>query len=173
MLALSKHFFVKRIWRQHNLTYTLLDLLPRLCYNNYRQKKGDKTMINVVEIVKYRTSDGIEFEEEGEALEHELQLVLKTIEPNDLVVKNRFGISLAADEIWHNASSAYYVKVASEAALKFFNEASEAEGLEGLPHTGIFRYNETTDRWVTPQDDAQEILGYWRTYDENINFTVT
>lgn len=130
-------------------------------------------MISVTEIVRYRTSDGIEFEEESEAFEHELQLVLKTIEPHDLVVKNHFGTSLAADEIWYNISSAYYVKVASEAALKFFNDASEAEGLVGLPHTGIFRYNELTDKWVTPQDDAQEILGYWQVYNKDINFTVT
>ena len=130
-------------------------------------------MISITEIVKYRTSDGLEFEEESEAMEHELQLTLKNIAPHDLEVKNRFGTSFAADEIWYNVSSAYYVKVASEAALKFFNDASEAEGLVGLPHTGIFRYNELTDKWVTPQDDADESLGYWRVYNENINFTVT
>lgn len=130
-------------------------------------------MIEIVEIVKYRTSDGIEFEEEEEAMEHELQLALRTIEPHDLEVKNRFGVTLTTDNIWYNVSSAYYVKVTSEAALKFFNDASYAEGLEGLPHAGVFRYDETTDKWVTPHDDAQEIWERWQVYDENINFTVT
>lgn len=130
-------------------------------------------MIEIVEIVKYRTSDGIEFEEEEEAMEHELQLALRTIEPHDLEVKNRFGVTLTTDNIWYNVSSAYYVKVTSEAALKFFNEASKEEGLEGLPHVGVFRYDETTDKWVSPQDDAQEIWERWQIFDENINFTVT
>lgn len=130
-------------------------------------------MIEIVEIVKYRTSDGIEFEEEEEAMEHELQLALRTIEPHDLEVKNRFGVALTTDNVWYNVSSAYYVKVTSEAALKFFNDASEAEGLEGLPHVGVFRYDEASDKWVTPQDDAQEIWERWQIYNEDINFTVT
>lgn len=130
-------------------------------------------MIEIVEIVKYRTSDGIEFEEEEEALEHELQLVLRTIEPHDLVVKNRFGVTLAVDNVWYSVSSAYYVKVTSEAALKFFNDASYAEGLEGLPHVGVFRYDEASDKWVTPQDDTEEIRERWEIFNEDINFTVT
>lgn len=130
-------------------------------------------MIELIEIVKYRTSDGIEFEEEGEAMEHELQLALKTIEPHDLVVKNRLGATLVTEDIWYKVSSAYYVKATSEAAFKFFNDASEAEGLEGLPHTGVFRYDEQSDKWVTPQDDAQEIWERWQIFDEDINFTVT
>ena len=130
-------------------------------------------MIELIEIVKYRTSDGIEFEEEEEAMEHELQLALRTIEPHDLVVKNRLGATLATEDIWYRISSAYYVKAISEAALKFFNDASEAEGLEGLPHVGIFRYDEHSDKWVTPQDDAQEIWERWQIFDEDINFTVT
>lgn len=130
-------------------------------------------MIELIEIIKYRTSDGIEFEEESEAMEHELQLALSTIEPHDLVVKNRLGDTLATEDIWYRVSSAYYVKATSEAALKFFNDASEAEGLEGLPHVGIFRYEEHSDKWVTPQDDAQEIWERWQIFDEDINFTVT
>ena len=130
-------------------------------------------MIEIVEIVKYRTSDGIEFEEEEEAMEHELQLALRTIEPHDLEVKNRFGVTLTTDNIWYNVSSAYYVKVTSEAALNFFNDASKAEGLEGLPNVGVFRYDETTDKWVSPQDDIQEIWERWQIFDEDINFTVT
>ena len=130
-------------------------------------------MIELIEIIKYRTSDGIEFEEEGEAMEHELRLVLGTIEPHDLVVKNRLGDTLATEDIWYRVSSAYYVKATSEAALKFFNDASAAEDLEGLPHTGIFRYDEHSDKWVTPQDDAQEIWERWQIFDEDINFTVT
>lgn len=130
-------------------------------------------MIELIEIVKYRTSDGIEFEEEGEAMEHELQLALRTIKPHDLVVKNRLGDTLATEDIWYRVSSAYYVKATSEAALKFFNDASEAEGLEGLPHVGVFRYDEHSDKWVTPQDDAQEIQERWEIFDEDINFTVT
>lgn len=130
-------------------------------------------MIEVIEITKYRTSDGIEFEEEEEAMEHELQLSLKTIEPNDLVVKKRSGAILNIEDIWYSVSSVYYVKVTSEAALKFFNDASEAEGLEGLPHMGIFRYEEYSDKWVTPQDDIQEIQKRWEIFDEDINFTTT
>jgi hypothetical protein len=129
-------------------------------------------MIEIIEITKYRTSDGIEFEEESEAMDHELRLALKEIDPLDLVVKNRFGVTLSAENIWYTVSSAYYVKVASEAALRFFNDASEAEGLEGLPHMGIFRYDDRSDKWVTPQDDAQEMWERWQVFD-NINFTVT
>ena len=130
-------------------------------------------MIEVIEITKYRTSDGIEFEEEEEAMEHELLLALRTFESHDLVVKNRLGTTLAIEDIWYSVSSAYYVMVKSEAALKFFNDASEAESLDGLPHLGVFRYDEATDKWVTPQDDAQEIWERWQVFDEDINFTVT
>lgn len=130
-------------------------------------------MIEVIEIVKYRTSDGIEFEEEEEAMEHELRITMKEFEPHDLIVKKRSGATLAIEDVWYAISSAYYVKVASEAALKFFNDASEAEGLEGLPHVGIFRYDECSDKWVTPQDDAQEIRERWEIFDEDINFTTT
>ena len=130
-------------------------------------------MFEVIEITKYRTSDGIEFEEEEEAMDHELQLALRTIEPHDLVVKKRSGTTLTIEDIWYTVSSAYYVKATSEAALKFFNDASEAEGLEGLPHVGIFRYDEPSDKWVTPQDDAQEIRERWEIFNEDINFTVT
>ena len=130
-------------------------------------------MIEITEITKYLTSDGIEFEEEEEALKHELQLALKTFEPHDLVVKNRFGDTLVTENIWYTISSADYVKATSEAALKFFNDASEAEGLEGLPHMGVFRYDERSDKWVAPQDDVQEIYERWEVFDEGINFTVT
>ena len=130
-------------------------------------------MIEVIEITKYRTSDGIEFEEEEEAMEHELQLALRTIEPHDLVAKKRSGTTLAIEDIWYSVGSVHYVNATSEAALKFFNDASEAEGLEGLPHVGVFRYDEHFDKWVTPQDDAQEIQERWQIFDEDINFTVT
>lgn len=130
-------------------------------------------MINITEITKYLTSDGIEFEEESEAMDHELKLALKTFEPHDLIIKNRFGDTLTAEGIWYSVSSAYYVKVTSEAALKFFNDASDAESLEGLPHVGTFRYDECSDKWVTPQDDAQEIWERWQIFDEDLNFTVT
>ena len=130
-------------------------------------------MIEIIEITKYRTSDGMEFEEEEEAMEHELQLGLKTIKPHDLVAKKRSGTTLNIEDIWYSVSSVYYVKVTSEAALKFFNDASEAEGLEGLPHMGIFRYEEYSDKWVTPQDDIQEIQKRWEIFDEDINFTTT
>ena len=123
-------------------------------------------MIRITEITKYRTSDGIEFEEEDEAMEHELQLATKKFEPHNLVVKNRFGVTIATEDIWYSISSAYYVKVTSEAALKFFNDASEAEGLEGLPCMGVFRYDECSDKWVTPQDDAQEIRERWKIFDD-------
>ena len=130
-------------------------------------------MIEVIEITKYRTSDGIEFEEESEAMKHELQLAMREFESHDLVVKNRFGVTLATENIWYSISSAYYVKVTSEAALKFFNDASEAEGLEGLPHMGVFRYDECSDKWLTPQDDVREIWERWQIFDKDINFTVS
>ena len=130
-------------------------------------------MIGIVEITKYRTSDGIEFEEEEEAMEHELQLTIKEFGPHDLEVKNRFGATLATEDVWHSISSAYYVKVTSEAALKYFNDASESEGLEGLPCMGVFRYDECSDKWVTPQDEVQEIWERWKIFDKDINFTVT
>ena len=130
-------------------------------------------MVEIVELVRYRTSDGIEFEEESEAMEHELQLAMRSIEPYDLEVQNHFGESLALNEIWYNIGSAYYAKVTSEEALNFFNDASKAEGLEGLPHVGVFRYDEIADKWVSPQDDIEKIAEVWQVFDENINFTVT
>ena len=130
-------------------------------------------MIEIIEIIKYRTSDGIEFDNEEEARKHELQLALRAFGPHDLVVKNRLGEIIETQDIWSSVGSAYYVEALSTAALKFFNDASEAEGLEGLPHVGIFRYNECSDKWVTPQDDAQEIRERWEIFDEDINFTVT
>lgn len=130
-------------------------------------------MIEITEITKYRTSDGTEFEEEEEAMKHELRIIMKEFEPRDLIVKKHSGATLAIEDIWYAISSAYYVKVTSEAALKFFNDASEAEGLVGLPHMGIFRYDECSDKWVTPQDEAQEIQERWEIFDEDINFTVT
>lgn len=130
-------------------------------------------MIEIVEIVKYRTSDGIEFEVEEDALAHEAELMIEGISAKELIVKNRFGKQIELGDVYFSISSAYYVKVTSEAALKFFNGASEAEGLEGLPHVGIFRYEEHSDKWVTPQDDVREIWERWQIFDEDINFTVT
>lgn len=130
-------------------------------------------MVEIVELVRYRTSDGIEFELEEEALEHELQLAMRGIEPYDLEVQNRFGESLALNEIWYNIGSAYYAKVTSEEALNFFNDASKAENVKGLPHMGVFRYDEVADEWVSPQDDAKKIAECWQVFDENINFNFT
>ena len=123
--------------------------------------------------MKYRTSDGIEFEVEEDALAHEAELMIENISAEDLIVKTRFGKRIALEDIYFSISSAFYVKVKTDAALNFFNDASEAEGLEGLPHVGIFRYDEHSDKWVTPQDDAQEIWERWQIFDEDINFTVT
>lgn len=127
-------------------------------------------MIEIVEIVKYRTSDGIEFEVEEDALAHEAELMIEGISAEELIVKNRFGKPIELGDVYFSISSAYYVEVSNEAALKFFNDASEAEGLEGLPHVGVFRYDEYTDKWVSPQDDVSEIQERWKNFNKDIDF---
>ena len=128
-------------------------------------------MIEVIEITKYRTSDGIEFYEEEDALAHEAEFMIENISAEELIVKTRSGKQIELSDVYFSISSAYYVEVKTDAALKFFNDASEAEGLEGLPHAGIFRYDEYTDKWISPQDDVSEIQERWRIFNENINFT--
>ena len=130
-------------------------------------------MIEVIEITKYRTSDGLEFYEEEDALAHEAELMIENISAEELIVKNRLGKRIVLEDIYFSISSAFYVEVKTDAALKFFNDASEAEGLKGLPHMGVFRYEEYSDKWVTPQDDVQEIRERWEIFDKDINFTVT
>ena len=129
-------------------------------------------MIEIVEIVKYRTSDGIEFEVEEDALAHEAELMIDGISAEDLIVKNRFGKQIELGDVYFSISSAYYVEAKTDVALKFFNDASKAEGLEGLPHAGIFRYDEYTDKWISPQDDVSEIQDRWKVFNKDINFMV-
>ena len=131
-------------------------------------------MIGIEEISKYRTSDGMEFEDDDAAMVHEIELATKNIQPEDLIVKDRFGYEIELKELWWRVNAAFYVEVRTETALDFFNEASSAEGIVPLEQgLGIYRYDEHSDKWVTPQDDAQEILERWQIFDEDINFTVT
>lgn len=131
-------------------------------------------MLAVEEITKYRTSNGMEFEEEEEAITHEIEFVVKEIDPCDIILKNRFGEIIELTNLWRSISSAYYVEVKTAAALDFFNEASAAEGLAPLEDgLGIYRYKEEDDRWTTPRDDAQRLWEQWSTYNEDIKFTVS
>ena len=131
-------------------------------------------MISIEELTKYRTSDGMEFEDEDAAMTHEIELAIKEIESGDIIVKNKFGEIIEPSNLWWYISSAYYVEIKSEAALDFFNEASTAEGLVPLEGgLGIYRYKEEEDRWTTPQEDAQLLWEQWSTYNEDIKFTVS
>ena len=131
-------------------------------------------MIGIEEIYKFRTSDGMEFEDEDAAMVHEIELATKNIHPEDLIVKDKFGREIELKELWWRVDAAFYVEVHSEAALEFFNEASHAEGMLPLEQgLGIYRYDECSDLWVTPQDDAQKLWEQWSTYNEEIKFTVS
>ena len=131
-------------------------------------------MIGIEEISKFRTSDGMEFEDGDEAMVHEIDLAIKDIRPEDLIVKDRYGDEIELRELWWRVGSAFYVEVHTETALDFFNEASCAEGVilleQGL---GIYRYDEHFDLWTTPQEDAQKLWEQWSTYNEEIKFTVS
>ena len=131
-------------------------------------------MIGIEEISKFRTSDGMEFEDEDEAIVHEIDLAIKNIRPEDLIVKSKSGREIELKELWWRVDSAFYVEVRSEIALDFFNEASCAEGMLPLEQgLGIYRYDEHFDLWTTPQDDAQKLWEQWSTYNEELKFTVS
>lgn len=131
-------------------------------------------MIGIEEISKYRTSDGMEFEDDGTAMVHEIELATKNIQPEDLIVKDRFGYEIELKELWWRVNAAFYVEVRTETALDFFNEASSAEGIVPLEQgLGIYRYDEHFDFWTTPQDDAQKLWEQWSTYNEELKFTVS
>lgn len=131
-------------------------------------------MIGIEEISKFRTSDGMEFEDDNEAMVHEIELVTKDIRPKDLVVKDKFGCEIELKELWWRVDAVFYVEVRSEIALDFFNEASRAEGLPVLEQgLGIYRYDEYSDFWVTLQDDAQKLWEQWSIYNREIEFTVS
>lgn len=131
-------------------------------------------MIGIEEISKYRTSDGMEFEDDNEAMVHEIELATKDIQPEDLIVKDKFGSEIELKELWWRVDSVFYVEVHSETALDFFNEASHAEGLPALEQgLGIYRYDDCSDFWTTPQEDAQKLWEQWSTYNEEIKFTVS
>lgn len=131
-------------------------------------------MIGIEEISKFRTSDGMEFEDDDVAMAHEIELATKDIRPEDLIVKDKFGREIELKELWWRVDSVFYVEVHSEIALDFFNEASHAEGLPILEQgLGIYRYDEDTDSWTTPQEDAQKLREQWSTYNEEIKFAVS
>lgn len=131
-------------------------------------------MIGIEEISKYKTSDGMEFEDEDAAMVHEIELATKNIQPNDLIVKDVLGREIELKELWWRVDAAFYVEVRTETALDFFNEASSAEGLPALEQgLGIYRYDECSDFWTTPQDDAQRLWEQWLTYNEELKFTVS
>lgn len=131
-------------------------------------------MIGIEEISKFRTSDGMEFEDGDEAMVHEIDLAIKDIRPEDLIVKDRYGDEIELRELWWRVDAAFYVEVRTETALDFFNEASCAEGMVPLEQgLGIYRYDECSDFWTTPQDDAQKLWEQWSTYNEEIKFTVS
>ena len=131
-------------------------------------------MVNVEEISKFKTSDGIEFDNEEEAMTHAVELVTKDIQPNDLIVKDRFGREIELKDLWWRADAAFYVEAHSEAALNFFNEASYNQCLllleQGL---GIYRYDEYSDCWVTPQEEVQKLCEQWAPYNEELKFTIS
>lgn len=131
-------------------------------------------MIGIEEISKYRTSDGMEFEDDNEAMVHEIELATKDIRPEDLIVKDKFGREIELKELWWRVDSVFYVEVHSETALDFFNEASHAEGVPPLEQgLGIYRYDDCSDYWTTPQEDAQRLWEQWSTYNEELKFTVS
>ena len=131
-------------------------------------------MIGIEEISKFRTSDGMEFEDDNEAMVYEIELATKDIQPEDLIVKDRFGYEIELKELWWRVDAAFYVEVRTETALDFFNEASSAEGIVPLEQgLGIYRYDEHFDFWTTPQDDAQKLWEQWSTYNEELKFTVS
>ena len=131
-------------------------------------------MIGIEEISKFRTSDGMEFEDDDEAMVHEIELATKDIRPEDLIVKDKFGHEIELKELWWRVGAAFYVEVHTETALDFFNEASHAEGMAPLEQgLGIYRYDECSDFWTTPQEDAQKLWEQWATYNEEIKFTVS
>ena len=131
-------------------------------------------MIGIEEISKFRTSDGMEFEDEDAAMIHEIELATKDIHSEDLIVKDRYGNEIELKELWWRVDSAFYVEARSEIALDFFNEASCAEGTLPLEQgLGIYRYDEHFDLWTTPQDDAQKLWEQWSIYNEELKFTVS
>lgn len=131
-------------------------------------------MIGIEEISKFITSDGVEFEDYDNALVHEIELIIKDIRPEDFIVKDRLGCKIELKELWWKVDEAFYVEVRTETALDFFNEASRAEGMVPLgQELGIYRYDERSDSWITPQDDVQKLRKQWSTYNEEIKFTVS
>ena len=131
-------------------------------------------MISIQEISKFITSDEMEFEDYDEAIVHEIELVTKDIQPEDLIVKDGFGCKIELKKLWWRVDEAFYVEVRTESALDFFNEASRAQSVNLLGQgLGIYRYDEHSDSWVTPRDDVQKLWEQWSTYNEKIKFTVS
>ena len=129
-------------------------------------------MIKVEEITKYVTSDGMEFYGEELAMEHEIELAIEGISSSDLIVKDQFRKIINIRDLWFNVDNAFYVEIKSEAALNFFNAASEDMGTETLPDIGIYRYDSHRDTWVSPFDDIERIRIEWKAFNEKIHFSV-
>ena len=130
-------------------------------------------MFGIEEISKYRTSDGVEFTYEEDAMNHEIELAIKNIQPGDIIMKDRLGQEIELKDLWWKISGVYYVEIKSEAALDFFNEASCAEGLELIEGLGIYRYYEEGDYWITPQEEANKLWELWATYSQFLNLTIS
>lgn len=130
-------------------------------------------MFGIEEISKYRTSDGVEFTYEEDAMNHEIELAIKNIQPGDIIMKDRFGQEIELKDLWWKISGVYYVEIKSEAALDFFNEASCSEGLELIDGLGVYRYCEESDYWITPQEEADKLWELWATYNEELKFTAS
>ena len=131
-------------------------------------------MIGIEEISKFKTSDGMEFEDDDAAMVHEVELAIKDICPEDLIAKDEYGNEIELKELWWRIDAAFYVEVNSEIALDFFNEASHAEGMVPLEQgLGIYRYDERSDVWVTLQEDVQKLWEQWSTYNKEIKFTIS
>lgn len=131
-------------------------------------------MLGIEEITKWQTSDGREFDDDEAAMDHEIELATRKIEPGDLIVKDKFGEIIEVLDLWWDIGGAYYVEVHSETALNFFNEASDAAKLLPLENgLGIYRYDERKNRWATPQEEIQEIWELWSVYNEELKFTIS
>lgn len=128
-------------------------------------------MFGIKEISKYRTSDGMEFEDNEAAMVHEIELATKSIKPGDLIVKDGFGNNIELKELWWRVGTAFYVEAHSEAALNFFNEAARAEGLETIDWLGVYRYYEEGDHWITPQEEVNKLRDQWVIYNKELKFT--
>lgn len=130
-------------------------------------------MFDIEEISKYRTSDGMVFEDEEAAMDHEIELAIKEIKLNDLITKDKFGKEINLKELWWRISEVYYVEIKSIPALNFFTNASRGDLMVCPEKLGIYRYSDEKDEWVTPQEEIQWLSEKWEAYNKEIKFTVS